>query len=419
MRQRIINDLKNVTIGGCYVGRISIQNNYFDQQAQKDVQQGNDKTIFLSYNWHDGDIADRIDGYLSELPGITVKRDVRDIGAWKSIREFMEGIRQQDYAVLIVSDSYLKSKNCMFEATEMMKEREYVDRIFPAVVEKGIYDPLVRAEYIRYWQQEGDKLEAAIRGLDPAYATGLVEDLKCYKSIASSVGEFLSIVADRNNPDIQGVEVQVGKAVLRKEYPSTAVSYDNLALVYKAQGEYEKAKLLYEKSLRIREKILGEEHLDTATSYNNLAGVYETQGEYEKAKLLYEKSLRIREKVLGEEHPSTATSYNNLAGMYEEHGEYEKAELLYEKSLRIRERVLGEDHPDVAVSYNNLAAVYETQGEYEKTINYYLKAYNIFLLRLGFDHPNAQIALENMKIVFLKWNPAGDFEQWLEEQMKE
>lgn len=216
MGQQIINDLNNVTIGGSYVGGNSITNNYYNHQMEKDVQQSKDnKTIFLSYNWHDGETADRIDRHLSGIPGVIVKRDVRDIGPWKSIREFMKGIRQQDYAVLIVSDSYLKSKNCMFEAMEMMKEREYVDRIFPAVIEKGIYDPLVRAEYISYWQQECDKLEAVIRGLDPASAVDLAADLKRYKGIASSVGEFLSIVADRNNPDIQEVEVQVGKAILK------------------------------------------------------------------------------------------------------------------------------------------------------------------------------------------------------------
>ena len=215
MGQQIINDLNNVKIGGSYVGGNSITNNYYNQQTQKDVKQGNDKTIFLSYNWHDGETADRIDKYLSRIPGITVKRDVRDIGAWKSIREFMKSIREQDYAVLVVSDSYLRSKNCMFEVTEIMKEREYADRIFPAVVETGIYDPLVRAEYIKYWQQECDKLEAAIKGLDPANAVELSADLKRYKSIASSIGEFLSMVADRNNPDIKDVEVQIEKAILR------------------------------------------------------------------------------------------------------------------------------------------------------------------------------------------------------------
>ena len=82
-------------------------------------------------------------------------------------------------------------------------------------MENKIYDPLVRAEYIKYWQQECDKLEAAIKGLDPANAVELAEDLRRYKSIASSIGEFLSLVADRNNPDIQDVEVQIEKAILK------------------------------------------------------------------------------------------------------------------------------------------------------------------------------------------------------------
>lgn len=216
MKQKIRNKLEKVSIEGGYIGGNSIVNHHYGYQAEAGREEGRDgKTIFLSYNRHDEETADRIDKHLSGRPGLTVKRDVRDIGPWKSIREFMEGIRQQDYAVLIVSDSYLRSKNCMFEVTEMMKEREYADRIFPAVVEKGIYDPLVRAEYISFWQQECDRLEAAVKGLDPAKAVELAADLKRYKNIASSVGEFLSIVADRNNPDIRGVEIQIEKAVLK------------------------------------------------------------------------------------------------------------------------------------------------------------------------------------------------------------
>ncbi len=182
---------------------------------EEHVKENNNKTIFLSYNWHDGEIADRIDKYLSGLSNITVKRDIRNIGTWKSIREFMKSIRNQDYVVLIISDYYLKSKNCMFEVTEIMKEQEYKDRIFPAVVEHGIYDPLIRAKYIKYWQEECNKLEAAIKGLDLANVTELTADLKYYKSIASSMGEFLSIVVDKNNPDIQEVEIQIEKAILK------------------------------------------------------------------------------------------------------------------------------------------------------------------------------------------------------------
>ena len=43
----------------------------------------------------------------------------------------------------------------------------------------------------------------------------LAEDLRRYKSIALSIGEFMSMVADRNNPDIKDVEVQIEKAILK------------------------------------------------------------------------------------------------------------------------------------------------------------------------------------------------------------
>ena len=105
--------------------------------------------------------------------------------------------------------------------------------------------------------------------------------------------------------------------------------------------------------------------------------------------------------------------------MYKAQGEYGKAEELYEKSLRIRERVLGEDHPDTATSYNNFAGVYYAQRKHQKAMTHYLKAYIILLVRLGTDHPNTRVVLENMRIAYYKWNPEGDFNQWLEEKMKE
>lgn len=213
--------------------------------------------------------------------------------------------------------------------------------------------------------------------------------------------------------------LQINEKVLGEEHLSTAISYNNLADVYMAQEEYEKAEALYEKSLRIKEKVLGEEHPSTARGYNNLAGAYKAQGEYEKAEKLYKKSLRIREKVLGEEHPSIAIGYNNLAGVYFAQGEYEKAEALYEKSLRIKEKVLGEEHPSIAISHNNIAVMYVVQRKYQKAMFHYLKAYSICLAKLRIGHPRTQSLYDNIKIAFYKWNPKGNFEQWLREQTRE
>ena len=87
------------------------------------------------------------------------------------------------------------------------------------------------------------------------------------------------------------------------------------------------------------------DHPDVATSLNNLALLYKTQGDYAKAEPLYKRSLSIKEKALGPNHPSVATSLNNLAALYKTQGDYAKAEPLYKRSLSIKEKALGPQPP--------------------------------------------------------------------------
>jgi hypothetical protein len=48
---------------------------------------------------------------------------------------------------------------------------------------------------------------------------------------------------------------------------------------------------------------LGEEHPDTATSYNNLAVFYYGQGDFERAYGFIKKAVDVRSKVLPSNHP--------------------------------------------------------------------------------------------------------------------
>ena len=50
-----------------------------------------------------------------------------------------------------------------------------------------------------------------------------------------------------------------------------------------------------------------------ATALTRKTHLVAAQGDYEGAKPLYERSLAIREKVLGPDHPDVAGSLNNLA----------------------------------------------------------------------------------------------------------
>lgn len=165
--------------------------------------------MFVSYCQKDSIYADNIDLYFKDKD-ITIHRDIRDISHWKSIREYMQSIRDMDYAVLIITDNYLKSFNCMFEALEVMKERDYQDRIFPVVVEKSIYNPSGRIQFIAYWQVEFKKLKDDMNKIDNIINAGsIIDDLKRTQNIVLNIDEFLGKVADMNNPSVSDINVAI------------------------------------------------------------------------------------------------------------------------------------------------------------------------------------------------------------------
>lgn len=175
-----------------------------------------------------------------------------------------------------------------------------------------------------------------------------------------------------------------------------AAAQNNLAELFRTQGDYAKAETLYLRSLRLLEKTLGPQHLDVASCLNNLAALYQTQGNLTKAEPLYLRSLQIREKELGPDHARVATSLNNLAELYHVQGAHTQAEPLYVRSLRIREKELGPNHPDVASSINNLAALYKAQSRYDKAEPLFLRGLRIWERALGGEHPDVALSLNNL-----------------------
>lgn len=205
MAGSIRNNLQNVSIGGNYVGGNQTIHHHHGNHASpaedNTAAPSEGFTVFLSYRRTNSDTADRIERRLSEA-GLIVKRDIRDIPRWKSIRAFMQSIRDQDVAVLLISDEYLKSHACMYEVMEIMKEKNYHGRILPVVIEHGIYNKEKCTEYIAHWQRETEQYKAAMHAIEPENQAGMPEELRQMKHIAASIGEFLQTVADMNNPDI-------------------------------------------------------------------------------------------------------------------------------------------------------------------------------------------------------------------------
>lgn len=164
--------------------------------------------LFVSYCQKDSVYAENIDLYFQHK-NINIHRDIRDISNWKSIREYMNTIRDMDYAVLIITDNYLKSFNCMYEVLEVIKEKNYEMRIFPVVVETSIYSASGRIPYIKYWEEKFEKLQKQISEISIVNAGSLIDDLRRTQNICLSIEEFLSKVADMNNPSIVDVNIAI------------------------------------------------------------------------------------------------------------------------------------------------------------------------------------------------------------------
>ncbi len=86
----------------------------------------------------------------------------------------------------------------------------------------------------------------------------------------------------------------------------------------------------------MKEKALGPEHPDVATSLNNLAELYKAQGNYAEAEPLYQRSLAIWEKALGPEHPDVATSLENYAALLRQTARADEAERMEARAKAIR-----------------------------------------------------------------------------------
>jgi formylglycine-generating enzyme required for sulfatase activity len=159
-----------------------------------------EQAVFISYAWkgESEEIVNQIDRSLQER-GIKIIRDKRDLGYKGSISEFMERIGRGSCVIVVISDKYLRSPNCMFELVEIADGKQFHDRIFPVVLKDAdIYDPIKRVKYVKYWEVKRNELAEAIKTLDPANLQGIREDMDLYDRIRDRISGLASTLKDMN-----------------------------------------------------------------------------------------------------------------------------------------------------------------------------------------------------------------------------
>ena len=109
-----------------------------------------------------------------------------DVGT--KICAFMDRVESSAYVVLLLSDHYLRSKYCMYEAVKVVLSLLKNNcRIIPIALDIDLANRDIWEAYVHYWEQ---MREAA--GNDPLLAA----DALLYKDIRDSIREFFLAVTE-------------------------------------------------------------------------------------------------------------------------------------------------------------------------------------------------------------------------------
>ncbi|MEZ4802067.1 MAG: tetratricopeptide repeat protein [Gelidibacter sp.] len=145
----------------------------------------------------------------------------------------------------------------------------------------------------------------------------------------------------------------------KNEPQLVSYSENNLGIVYRDLGQFEKAKQLSETSLQ--------HPLDSfamASAYNNIGASNRSLGKYEEALSAYLKALKIYESknVLTEQ----ATVNNNIGMVYSYLEMNDKAVAYHQKAIDVFEK--ENNQKGMSQAYNNIAIIYANDGELERAL---------------------------------------------------
>lgn len=174
---------------------------------------GNSPAVFLSYSWANSKVADEIDNVLLSEK-IILQRDIRDIKFTDSIKDFMKRIGKSDFVLMLISEEYIKSENCMHEVTELLNSHEFEKRILPILLPNAkVFDRQAREEYYDYWKSKCDDVNRfMLKHTDEK----TIADKKKIENIYNNLGLFFQKITDLKSETFEEVRLNKYNSIKSK-----------------------------------------------------------------------------------------------------------------------------------------------------------------------------------------------------------
>jgi tetratricopeptide (TPR) repeat protein len=373
------------------------------------------QSIFISYNHKNNKSKNVADSFCKFSENIfEIHIDNKDLHYGENIQEYMKKIRKFDFSLIILCDEYLKSRNCMYEALEFMRDDNYSKRMsFIIMNNVKIFNEEDRLEYIQFWKTKYDELDKKRETLDTLDQEDCIKELKIYKNIQINIGQFLSFISNIKSvviddcfsldnfqeiinfiePTCPNYDHKIlfsqndfnDRAIedynkLIKHNPNDAIAYCDRGTEYFSKGNYAQAIEDYDKAISLNP--------NTCIMYNNRGLAYHKKGNYVMAIRNYNKAIEL--------NPDNFGIYNNRGLVYYEKGDYNIAIEDFNKAIDI--------NSDFVDAYVNKGNAYSGKGDNNQAINEYTKAINI--------NPELIAGYNNRGIVY---SQMGDYDSAIED----
>jgi len=167
------------------------------------------QTIFISYSWKDEAVCTKIDSDLRRLGYITTLDRHEDAVPFKSkLKEFMDSISLHDYTIVLVSDNYLKSYNCLYEVGKVMDSTDFQKKALQIILPSAkVFGRTGKYEYFTHWDNEISILTEKLKNsLSPETISLITEDLKEVKKIKENLPRFIEFLNSEKGLTLSEIE---------------------------------------------------------------------------------------------------------------------------------------------------------------------------------------------------------------------
>jgi eukaryotic-like serine/threonine-protein kinase len=198
----------------------------------------------------------------------------------------------------------------------------------------------------------------------------------------------------------------INRAALGERHPHLVHNLNGLAFVRNAQGDFEEAGRLLERSIDIQQDYGDAPQLSVA--WDAYAGVLEARGDLAGAERAQREALAVARRVHGDEHWAVGLMTVRVARRVHAAGSAPRALPLFRDGLALLERTRPPQDVDRAMARVGLGALLRDMGRYDEAEPHLRETYDLLAATRGTEDAFANRAREALAALYQAWGRAED-----------